>query len=365
MKKNVIALAVLAAMAAPLAAQADVTVYGIGHVSVDKLDNDELSAQQAAAATAVKAVLTGTKVGGEDKAYKVVSRASRIGVKASEDLGGGLKAVVGMEWQVDMADETGGDKNFKARNQYVGLAGGFGTVVVGRHDTPMKMSTGKLDFFGDEAGDYNTIAGFVDHRANNAIAYISPNLNGLTIAGAIVPGENADNNGDGDVNDGLTAATSIAGMYGAGPLYLALGYEAADADVTLTGEDWKATRAGVGYNVAGLDLAFVYENQDSGSDAFGDRAVMELGVKYAMGANVIKAAYASAGDWSEAEDTDHTGYAVGFDHNFSKSSKVYVQYAAIQAGDNGYAKVTNGFSSSGLSMGGDESTLSLGMKVKF
>jgi predicted porin len=65
------------------------------------------------------------------------------------------------------------------RNSFVGLTGGWGTFVVGRNDTPYKTSTGKLDLFADTMADYNGTVGFDDVRADNAIAYVSPNLSRL------------------------------------------------------------------------------------------------------------------------------------------------------------------------------------------
>ncbi|HIE55985.1 MAG TPA: porin, partial [Chromatiaceae bacterium] len=130
MKKKLLSLAVAAAL--PLAAQAanaEVTIYGKIHASVDFLSPD---------------------VG--DSITDVTSRASRIGFKGSEDLGNGLKMIWKVETGVNIA-EGGGE--WASRNAYIGLAGGWGTFLYGRHDTPVKMSTGKLDIFGDTIADYN------------------------------------------------------------------------------------------------------------------------------------------------------------------------------------------------------------------
>lgn len=336
MNKKLIALAIAGAMAAPLAAQADVTVYGKAHVSIDKQDQQGDNG---------------------DDSWKVRSRASRVGVKAAEDLGGGLKGIAQMEWQVDMAD-TNGAGNVTSRNQVVGLAGGFGTFVVGRHDTPFKMSTGKLDVFSDQVGDYNVeivntadlgvaglgdfgIAAFDDRRANNAIAYISPNFNGLTIAAAIVPGENADAGEDEDNADGLTDGVSIAAMYSNGPLYVSLASEtfqaelvdaliqdddAATAPVDLN-EDFTKTRLGVGYSIAGVDLGLVYETKEVG-DAVDTNSTL-LSAKYGMGANVLKAQYMMTDEINDdAEDTQLSMITIGVDHNFSKATTAYVAYSS-------------------------------------
>jgi predicted porin len=105
------------------------------------------------------------------------SRANRIGVKGSEDLGNGLKAIYQVEFGVQLADTnanvTSGADNVTMRNSFVGLAGGFGTFLVGRHDTPFKISTGKLDLFADTMADYNGTVGFQDLRTDNTVAYIS------------------------------------------------------------------------------------------------------------------------------------------------------------------------------------------------
>jgi predicted porin len=122
---------------------------------------------------------------------------------------------------------------------------------MGRHDTPMKISTGKLDLFADTMADYNGTVGFQDLRADNTVAYISPSFAGFTFAGAIVPaggasgGVNAstglrvdrDINGnvtnvqttrDSGLNlneDSIAGAYSLAAIYSNGPFYASIAYE--------------------------------------------------------------------------------------------------------------------------------------------
>ena len=188
MKKTLIAAAVAAAVAAP-AANAGVVIYGQLHIALDYLDAD-------------------LSTSGVSKVWEVNSRTSRIGFKGSEDLGNGLKAIWKLENTVRITDtgSTFGSHNGarghwgSARNAYVGLASDWGTVLVGRHDTPYKMgfySTG-IDMLGDSIIDANSMYGIVEVRADNAIAYVSPNMNGLTVAAAIVPGEGYTNPVTGD-----------------------------------------------------------------------------------------------------------------------------------------------------------------------
>ncbi|HKJ76635.1 MAG TPA: porin, partial [Gammaproteobacteria bacterium] len=169
-----IAIAIAGAMAAPLAAQAgEAAIYGKMHVSVDVFDNDTVDTD---------AVTAGNQ--GEDSGTGLSSNSSRIGFKGSEDLGGGMSAVWQVENDVDLTGDAGG---WAERNSFVGLAGGFGTVLIGNHDTPLKDI--RMDFFGDTIGDNRAITELdqkADLRTGNTIAYISPKMGGLEFIGAYV-----------------------------------------------------------------------------------------------------------------------------------------------------------------------------------
>ncbi len=305
MNKKIIAAAIAASfVAAP--AIAEPTVYGKIHNSVDFVD--------------------GGAAGTQDE-VSVEDRDSKLGFKGSEDLGNGLKAVYQMEFAVDTSDLggfTGG------RNTFVGLAGDFGTFVVGQHDTPHKMSTGKLNFFGDQAGDYKGVAGLEDVRAQDAIAYISPNFSGLTVAAAIVPG--GDVPATANDNDEIAAGMSIAAMYSNGGLYAALAFEDLEdhAGPAALGLAEEKVRVGLGYTMDNIGLALVYEDrQDIGAVAGADAETIYIAGKYTMGNNVIKAMYANIDNSGGAQDQDSWG--IGLDHNFSKRTQAYVQYVNGEA----------------------------------
>lgn len=198
--------------------------------------------------------------------------------KALKTIGNGLSLIWKAETGYDMAD---GNAWGGARNAYIGLAGDWGTFLYGIQDTPMKMSAGSLDLFGDQLGDYNFSTntnnallgpGFIDLRASNAIAYISPNMNGLTFAGAIIPGEGAGG------ADGLADGYSVAAMYSNNGLYLSAAYEHLNDDfadgisysivspsqsrsMNSDGE-WTQWRVGAGYTMNNITVNFVYEDQE-------------------------------------------------------------------------------------------------------
>ena len=224
MNKKLVTLAVAAAIAAPAAAMADATMYGKLHVSVDyadvksRLDEDE-------------STFKGWGLNGQGM-IPGVHPSNRVGIKGSEDLGGGLKAIYQVELGVTLADSdydiNNGDKGdgLNMRNSFVGLAGNWGTFLVGRHDTPLKISTGALDLFADTMADYNGTVGFHDVRADNAIAYISPNWSGFQFAGAVVPGGGSTVTGQKNIDsDSIAAGWGLAGIYKNGPFYASIAYE--------------------------------------------------------------------------------------------------------------------------------------------
>lgn len=315
MKKTLIALAVAGLAAAPVVSMAEATIYGAAHLSLDYKDFNSEAA------------------GGD--VFDVTSRSSRLGFKGSEDLGNGLKAIYKMEFQVAMSDANNAiidnDKgSISMRNTYVGLAGGFGTFLMGRHDTPLKISTGKLDLFSDEMADYNFTIGFHDVRADNALAYVSPEFSGFTFAGAVVaPGTST---AGGAINvdaDGLTDAYSLTGMYGNGPFYASVAYESINDEILATsvsgvmtpaGDDWDKWRVGLGLmSFNNFTLTGVYENWDG----LVESDLWQIQAAYDFGNNRVKAMY---GQNDLDNDNDTESFAIGFEHNLSKRSSVYAEY---------------------------------------
>lgn len=163
MNKKLIALA-LAAL--PAVAMADVTMYGIMKLGVEN---------------------TSWKMGkGGDRhsQNRIDDYGSRIGVKGSEDLGDGLKAI----WQVESAvrldgdqDVTGEGSTFKTRDSFVGLDfGDFGKIRFGRLSTQLNDPLSIVDIWEYDTGanglNVFTRTGI---RLNNAVRYDSPDWAGF------------------------------------------------------------------------------------------------------------------------------------------------------------------------------------------
>ena len=337
MKKTILATAIAAAvMAAPMTAAANVVIYGKIHASIDYVDPKD--------GFFVPGIHDDEDFVGDADLFSsngnwsITNRTSRIGFKGSEDLGNGLKAIWKAEIGYNLTGDDGGGWG-AGRNSYIGLAGDWGTVLVGKHDTPLKISTGRLDVFADTMADYNSAVGFIDRRAANVVAYISPNWNGFTFAAA---GVSSQDFGDKDVGDG---AYSLAAMYFNNGFYGSVAYEdVSGISSTDTSNLW---RVGAGYIMNAFTFGVVYEHSELGYDngnavwdplsLGGDKVKTDkwqiLGA-YDFGNNTVKAMFgqydpdtSSRTGLSQYRSSSQTAWAIGWDHKLSVRTKVYALYA--------------------------------------
>jgi predicted porin len=319
--KKVLSLAIAAALVAPAAAMADATLFGKAHFIIQNTDYD----------TGVSAT-TGD-------VWSVDSIHSRVGVKGSEDLGDGLTAVYHFEFKVAQDDGEG----LEDRNQFIGLAGGFGTVLLGRHDTPMKMSQGKFDQFGDlPNGDIATVIPGED-RVDNVIAYVSPAMGGLTLVGAAVAGEQGDGStvGEGEALVSLFDHLSIAGLYSNGPIFASLAYNTYDLGVVADADPsiirgtfiWDGGMWQAGAIFASTDM----DNLMDDSDAYGLSGNVKVGangkvkLQYLQGDTpVFGAPISPSVKVSGGADNEVTQVSVGYEHALSKRTVLHAGYTAYE-----------------------------------
>jgi len=322
---------------------------------------------------------------GLDLGNNVNGPADRLGVKGSEDLGNGLKAVYQIEIGVDITNAnrdtnlangnrgtTVTNSGFSFRNTFIGLAGDWGTFLMGRHDTPLKISTAKLDLFADTLADANATVGFQDLRVDNAVAYISPSWSGFQIAAAIVPQGGATTLGALDQNaDSIAGAYSLAAIYKNGPFYGSVAYEALDksnfesqnADYMVLYNDRTArtdskVRVGLGLlDWNGFTLTGIYEQRQNilGAPTKSNGNFFQVSAGYAFGNNMIKAMWGRA-DLEDCADPNAVGFrytcqasalgqyfaseilvnnkqkssfAIGYDYNFSKRTAAFLLYTKV------------------------------------
>ena len=176
MNKKLIALAVAGASLAPVLASAQtanpVTLYGRAWAMFETVKAD-------GGPVGVAAIPSRNRVS---------DISSLIGVRGTEDLGGGLKAFFQMEYGFRLDENNASGTPVSGRNSGVGLQGDFGSILLGRWDTPWKVTTTAIDPFGD-----NTMAGLTtamsdrgnfNRRENNVFQYWSPNISGFQARGS-------------------------------------------------------------------------------------------------------------------------------------------------------------------------------------
>ena len=333
-KKALLAAAITASLAMGATSATAAEAYGKLHLSFGQTKVDDQADVPATDATSTQ--------------FK--SHASRFGVKDSKKLDNGMEVKGQVEFEIDAAGDTTKSSTdlLKARNTFVGMKGGFGEVRVGIHDTPHKISTSKLDVFGDTYADYNNIIQN-DNRGSNVIAYLNK-FGPVGVGLAYSAGADDANAGEENEAD----ITSAMVNYSGGPLYLAVAIEnfAAD-DATDPDELENATKFGVGYSIGPVDLGLVYETL--GYETRDDIKETYVSAKFKVADNVkLKAAYGMRDDDVSATD-DEVLSAVGVDYKLDKSATIYALYA------NG----TDGGLSHKGKLDGDASAFVLGAVYKF
>ena len=195
MKKSLIALT-LAAL--PVAAMADVTLYGQVKAGVE-VSKVKLGEQTAAKLGQEKSSKTATEI---------ADFGSRIGFKGHEHLGNNLNAI----WQVEQNTSiAGGDKEWASRESFIGLEGGFGKVRAGKLNSTVKDSSDNVDQWESSNGALNmSVFTRVDERAVS-VRYDSPVFSGFSASVQYTPRDNA-NPSDKYTHNDATRDTYYAGL---------------------------------------------------------------------------------------------------------------------------------------------------------
>ncbi|TKC87826.1 porin [Trinickia terrae] len=355
MKKIALSTLSLALLGAAGAAQAQssVTLYGTIDTSLTYVHHADSSGQNLWA--------LGNASGGD-------LSGTRWGLKGSEDLGGGLKAIFQLENGFDPSSGKllQGSREF-GRQAFVGIDGGdkYGTFTLGRQYDPlvdMVQGITADNYFGSvfaTAGDVDNYDN--SSRTNNAIKYVSPSFSGLQVEGMYALGGVAGQTGSGQT-------WSLAAAYNNGPISVAAGYFVADntngkRTADSNGDGWGGTSGGtfdgslinLGYqtaksiNIARIAGQYVagpftfgagYSNSQYKNDGFSTFTSTE---KYNTGqgfANYQATAALLLGlGYSYTKSSGNTAatyhqISLGADYNLSKRTDVYLVGAYQHASGN-------------------------------
>ena len=242
MNKKLVAVAVAGLLAAPMAAQAqtaNVTLYGRLNLDMEVIIN-------------AKNDNTAPGNNAKQNIYRVNSNSSRLGVRGSEALGGGLSAIFQIESSVAPTNGGGLGATLGTRETFVGLQGGWGTAKMGYFLGPYddiapiwgSVPTLITGILGTSAlwsntgwGGNSQYGGAFDDRLANSVRYDTPNIAGFTGSIQIGAGQTGGDatNGGGVLNPYTPTtqaaqrrhayATSVNGLYSNGPFQGGVAYE--------------------------------------------------------------------------------------------------------------------------------------------
>ena len=348
MKKSLIALT-LAAL--PVAAMADVTLYGQIKAGVD-----------------ISKVKTGDKVVnkatnkkfGKKTATEIADYGSRIGFKGHEHLGSNLNAI----WQVEQKTSIAGtDSGFANRESFLGLEGGFGKVRAGNLNTALNDSSDSFDPWESGAANADALQLGKIKRVDDrkvSVRYDTPVFGGFSASVQYQPRDNANPKDKYDhakksresYDLGLNYENSgffgrYAGSY-AKRADLTSGYlDAFNHNTTLaasTYKDHQAHRLTAGYDANNLMVAVVgqYEGfkKDAANAKKNERTEVGATAAYRFGNVTPRVSYAHGFKVKEngvkQENSAYNQVIVGADYDFSKRTSALLSAGWLKEGKGDY-----------------------------
>lgn len=347
MKKLLPAVALAAALPATALAQSSVTLYGIADAGIGWSDGDASGGK-------------GTMV--VESGYQATSR---IGIRGTEDLGGGLKAVFNLESGIKLDTGESDATGFWQRRAVVGLAGRFGEVVVGRDYTPGYKSAGLTDvmsygLYGNWAS-FHTGANGITIRASNGVHYAGK-FGGLTLRAAWAEGEVAQPGSSGDIY-------GVAADWKSGPLVMQGYYQEIN---NAAGDAVKQAGIGAGYRFDGLRLTVSWglaDNPGSIRSATNIRKTqgLGLGAGIRVGAGEVLAQLIRLDRSMVAGgDAKATVFGIAYVHPLSKRTNLYANIGMTKNNRNAaFALRASGTGIAAGGLGSDPRGIALGVKHTF
>jgi predicted porin len=309
--KTTLAAALLTTLPISAFAAEELTFYGKANVTVQSSDD------------------------GSGSVTEINSNASRLGVKGSHALEGNLEVVYQAEFEVHMDDgkssSSKGSDTFEQRNVFVGIKGDFGTVLVGKRDTALKKSQGKIDLFSDLNGDIKNLWQG-ENRESNSIVYLSPSFNGFTAGLTYVASEE-----DG-VDDGISAAVN----YGDEKLKKSSYFVsvAMDSDV----DEHDVIRVSGQTKLGDVTLGAIFHSEED-STGGGDMDGIMISAKYSIDKVTLKGQFQTA-EYDVGDD--QSGFTAGADYKLSGKAKLFTYYTTFD-----------------MDSGADQDYLAAGIEYKF
>jgi predicted porin len=372
MNKKLMALAVASAVAAPaaFAQTSNVQIYGRASLGLDHY-------QAKGSPTA----------GGEmDGRLRVFDNSSRVGLRGTEALGGGLSAIFQIETgvNIDNGSNTGqggqpnGSSGFWAsRDSFVGLDSNFGRFTFGRQSiywaNGINNQTGANYIFGDLPWGDGTFGGSrmgrgtggigAVSRQSNTFAYTTPTFGGIngtlsyspnaqetvqTIATSVDP-------------DGRVFGVTLRGTWG--PIYAQIDYVNNQGNTPLTAvttqSEWEGLKGGLSWGyMPGARIGVIVARAEANNvenAALGDeinQLSWLINWEHTFGNFQALAQFGATGDLKDCDATTEairscsnskaTGFLIGGRYLLSKRTWLFASYQKVNNKDNNFFDYVGG-----------------------
>ncbi|WP_428422877.1 porin [Methylibium sp.] len=305
-KMNACWLAGLAALTMEASAQSNVTIYGRLDASINL---QRFSAVAGADSTTRKTVSSDT---------------SLWGLRGTEDLGGGMRAFFKLEngYQIDTGSAQVPTK-FWNREALVGIGDSrYGSVQLGSQFTPAIWLTRAIDPFirSNNGANLNLLQGLRGYAVmhDNAVQYISPNWDGLSVRAIVAASEGGPGRGH-----------SLAAEYKRGNGFVAVSYDNIKVPGVAVGRPGVSTLDSQTYALGGTyDLGTVKLHgwvQTNRIDGLSNVNGYMLGTTVPLGPGEIRASVIRR----DAQAGNATQSAIGYFHLMSKRTTLYASIAKV------------------------------------
>ena len=308
MKKSLLALAALTAFTGAVSAQSNVTMYGRVDLSVNR-----------AVGTDQKAMTNGS--------------GSRLGLRGSEDLGGGMAAIFNIEHRFNADTGVSGEGNplaattaarFWGGRSLVGLKGNFGQLTLGREYTTAFLGSQLIN----DPWGWDTVvsgtpgrglnqaltAGGIGLVRNDSAATYNFSMSGFSFGAQIAEATDA-------INNFQKKPYNFSAGYAAGPFTVNAGYEKT-GQVGTAAADWATLGGTFNLGVVKLGASFgtgkTFYNAKNQSMMLTAVGVMGQGE---LRASVGKLTSNPAGTVAEYDVAK--GFALGYHYALSKRTTIY------------------------------------------
>lgn len=286
---------------------------------------------------------------------------SRLGVRALEDLGGGLRAGFWIEGQLNADDGNAGGLNWRRRSTLSLISRTYGEVRLGRDRVPTHLNWTAFDPFDDTDGTglgaatkLAQLAGIVPaggafngfSRLSNMVAYLTPASTGFFGQFAVAAGEGALGN----------KYVGARAGYAAGPVLVSASWGRTESTATI---DANTFNFGASYDLQFFKLHGMYSYLDIGPKA---QANYFIGVSAPVQGFVVRATWQKMDGRQGVAASNATLLALGGDYKLSRRTALYFTFAAINNNRNTRFTVAD---AAPLSLGNSSTGLDLGIRHAF